>query len=173
MEKIVQILCNGKKMNEAFCHTQKLAPHTHKYTKMKFMTMSTVLAATMLGTSSVLAMKPHPQPHHSPKHPSSYYDDCLNKCTINVYGSQWTEAYVRSTPCNNRPAIGTLYEDDVAYDLGQDKFQCGFWYSEVWVPSIGRVGWVASQFLDCGGNNPVPAAAMASESKPTDATSGY
>ncbi len=141
---------------------------------MKFMTMFTT--AALIGTSTtVLAMKPqHQQPHHSPKHPSSYYDDCLNKCTINVYGTQWTEAYVRSTPCNNRPAIGTLYEDDVAYDLGQDKFGCGFWYSQVWVPSIGRIGWVASQFLDCnGGGPPVPAAAIASESKPTDVASVY
>jgi hypothetical protein len=89
--------------------------------------------------------------------------DCLASCSITTFGTPWDFAYVRSNACNNRAPLGTLYDNDQVYNLGMNRFGCGYWYTKVWVPSINNVGWVASQFLDCGGNPPVPAAALASD----------
>lgn len=88
---------------------------------------------------------------------------CLPSCDITTDGTPWDYAYVRSNACNNRAPIGTLYNSDQVYNLGLNRFGCGYWYTKVWVPSINNVGWVASQFLDCGGNPPVPAAALAND----------
>jgi hypothetical protein len=132
---------------------------------MKFMTMFTT--AALIGTSTtVLAAKPKPEP-------AVHYDECLPKCDINLYGTPWHQAYVRTTPCNNKPPIGTLYQDDVVYDLGTNKFGCSYWYTSVWIPKLKRTGWVASQFLDCAGNNPVPAAALAAEAEPATTAQVY
>ena len=90
--------------------------------------------------------------------------DCLQSCSINTDGTPWDYAYVRSTPCNNRAPLDTLYNGDYVYVLGNNQFNCGYWYSQVWDPNINKVGWVASQFLDCGGNPPVPASALAQDS---------
>lgn len=88
---------------------------------------------------------------------------CLPSCDITTDGTPWDYAYVRSNACNNRSPLGTLYNGDQVYNLGTNRFGCGYWYTKVWVPSINNVGWVASQFLDCGGNPPVPAAALAND----------
>lgn len=85
---------------------------------------------------------------------------CLKSCSINTDGTPWDYAYVRQNPCNNRSPIDTLYNGDYVYNLGNNKFGCGYWYTQVFDSSIKKVGWVASQFLDCDGNPPVPAAAL-------------
>lgn len=86
--------------------------------------------------------------------------DCPQSCTINTYGSNWNYANLRANACNNRRPLATLYDGNVVYNLNKNKFGCGYWYTQVLSPDY-KVGWVASQFLDCGGNPPVPAAAVA------------
>lgn len=88
--------------------------------------------------------------------------NCPESCTINTQGSNWNYANLRSNACNNRSPIATLYDGNVVYNLNKNRFGCGYWYTQV-LTSDYQVGWVASQFLDCGGNPPVPAAAMASD----------
>lgn len=95
--------------------------------------------------------------------PFIYAQECLESCSINTDGTRWNFAYVRPTPCNNRNPINTLHNGDYVYNLGNNRFGCGYWYTQVWDSSINKVGWVASQFLDCGGNPPVPAAALAQD----------
>lgn len=89
--------------------------------------------------------------------------DCLQSCSINTDGTPWDSAYVRQNACNNRAPLDTLYNGDYVYNLGNNKFGCGYWYTQVFDPNVNKVGWVASQFLDCGGNPPVPAAALAQD----------
>ena len=91
-----------------------------------------------------------------------FAQDCLEACTITTQGSNWNYANLRANACNNRRPITTLYDGNIVYNLNKNKFGCGYWYTQV-LTSDYKVGWVASQFLDCGGNPPVAAAAMASE----------
>lgn len=92
------------------------------------------------------------------------FGQCPPSCTITTFGTPWDNANLRPTPCNNRHPLNVLEDGDYVYNLGSNKFGCGYWYTQVWDPSVRKVGWVASQFLDCGGNPPVPAAALASDS---------
>ncbi len=92
----------------------------------------------------------------------AYSGDCIPSCEITTAGTQWDYANVRLNPCNNRPAITQLYDGDIVYNLDNSRFGCGYWYSQV-LYGNNKVGWVASQFIDCGGNPPVPAAAMAAD----------
>lgn len=91
-----------------------------------------------------------------------FASDCPQSCTINTHGSNWDYANLRSNACNNRRPIATLYDGNIVYNLNKNKFGCGYWYTQVLSPDY-KVGWVASQFLDCGGNPPVPAAAMTAD----------
>jgi hypothetical protein len=93
---------------------------------------------------------------------TAYNGDCIPSCEITTVGTQWDYANVRSNPCNNRPAITQLYDGDVVYNLDNNRFGCGYWYTQV-LYGNNNVGWVASQFLDCGGNPPVAAAALEDE----------
>lgn len=94
--------------------------------------------------------------------------DCLQACTINTYGTPWNFANLRPTPCNNRRPYAELQDGDVVYNLNNNRFGCGYWYTQI--VSGNKVGWVASQFLDCNGNPPVPAAAIAEEQPTTVGT---
>lgn len=96
---------------------------------------------------------------------STFAQDCPQSCTITTYGTPWDFANVRPTPCNNRRPYAQLTDGDVVYNLGENQFGCGYWYTQVL--SGNKVGWVASQFLDCGGNPPVPAAALADNNPST------
>ena len=89
------------------------------------------------------------------------YSSCLPYCTISTYGTPWNYAYVRPTPCNTHPPLTTLYDGDVVYNLGVSHYACSYTYNEVWVPSIGKTGWVSADLMDCGNNPPAPAAAVA------------
>lgn len=92
----------------------------------------------------------------------SYSGDCIPACTISTYGTDWNFAYVRSNPCNNRAPLTTLYDGDTVYNLGVTKYGCGYQYTQVLFGN-NKVGWVGSQFVDCGGPPapaPAPAAAM-------------
>ena len=90
----------------------------------------------------------------------SYSGNCIPSCTISTYGTDWNFAYVRPNPCNNRAPLTTLYDGDTVYNLGVTKYGCGYQYTQVLFGN-NKVGWVGSQFVDCGGPPaPAPAAAM-------------
>lgn len=95
----------------------------------------------------------------------SYSGDCIPACTISTYGTNWSFAYVRSTPCNNKAPLTTLYDGDTIYNLGVTRYGCGYQYTQVLFGN-NKVGWVGSQFVQCenGPYPPAPAPAAASVS---------